>query len=369
MIRRYSGLAVVALFAASNAAAADMQGSFSVVALDRAGGTIGVVVVSDAPAAGAEVPWVEAGVGALATQGDVNTSWGPRGLALLRRGVAPQAVCDSLYRNDPHFLVRQVGVVDWNGVSGGYTGLELIGFSAGVIDSFLAIQGNSLSYTTALLAMRDTMIAHADLPLPERLLTSMAWGATQARGPLRSAALVVGRVDPEHPEYATGWISLRVDDHRSPVAELLRRYKEHAAARLVDSHLGFAERAKRGGDIAREKTERSRAEQLARAALADTTVSAHSLNAMAWALTRRGALPQQAKAASERALAREPKNRSYLDTAAEIALKAGDRAKALELLEAARAIAPRDEYLREKAAEVGKSAATPTATPDKSVKK
>ena len=346
----------VGLVAPPLAGAADMQGTLSIVALDRATGQVGVVVISDAPGCGADVPWVEAGLGAIATQGEVNRTWGPRGLELLRRGIPPQAVCDTLYRNDPLYLTRQVGVLASNGVTGGYTGLELIGFSGGVIDSFLAIQGNSLSYTTALLALHDTVLARADMPFPERLLHSIAWGATQARGPLRSAALVVGRVDPEHPENATGWISLRVDDHRAPVSELLRRFRDHAAARLVESHLGFADQAKRAGNAGLEQADRARAEALARAALADTTVSAQALNTMAWGLTRHGVLATEARTAIERALAKEPKNRSFLDTAAELALKRGDRTAALDYLKRATAVAPRDEYLRDKALRLEKSA-------------
>ncbi len=348
-----AGVFVVAATLATPAAAADMQGALSIVAMDRASGEIGIVVVSDAPACGAEVPWLEAGVGGLATQGDVAPGWGPRGLELLRRGVPPQAVCDTLYRNDPGYLRRQVGVMDRNGRTGGYTGLELIGFSGGVIDSLLAVQGNSLSYTTALMGLHDTVLTMAALPLPERLLAAIAWGASQARGPLRSAALLVGRVDPERPESAVRWISLRVDDHRSPVAELTRLFRIHAAARLVESHLHFAGRARQAGATPLEQAERARAGQLLAAALADTTLPPQALNAMAWGLAQHGAHLASAAKAIERALAREPKNRSFLDTAAEVALKRGDRAGALAYARRAAAAAPRDEHLRERVKVLG----------------
>ena len=345
--------AILALVAARPSAAADMQGVLSIIAMDRATGAIGIAVLSDAPGCGAEVPWVEAGVGAIATQGGVNPGWGPRGLEFLRQGVAPQAVVDSLYRNDPGYLRRQVGVMDKNGATGGYTGLELVGFAAGVVDSLLAVQGNSLSYTDALLALHDTVVAHSDLPLPERLLHGIAWGSTRARGPLRSAALLVGRVDPERPESATRWISLRVDDHRAPLFELQRLYRAHAAARLVESHLHFAALAKKGGKAALEKAERTRAGQLVAAALADTTLPLPALNAMAWGLVQHGAHLGQATTAVERALAREPQNRSFLDTASALAEKRGDRAAALALARRAAEAAPRDEYLVERAKALG----------------
>ena len=107
-VRRFAFAVVLVFTSAPPASAADMQGSLSVLGLDRASGAIGVAVVSDAPSCGAAIPWVEAGVGAIATQGEVNPSWGPRGLALLRAGVPPQAVCDTLYRNDPGYLRRML---------------------------------------------------------------------------------------------------------------------------------------------------------------------------------------------------------------------------------------------------------------------
>jgi uncharacterized Ntn-hydrolase superfamily protein len=341
-------LALLTAVPAPRAFAANMQGSLSIVALDPSTGEIGIAVLSDAPAVGAEVPWVDATVGAIATQGDVNPGWGPRGLEFLRRGIPPQAVCDSLYRNDPGYLRRQVGVVAMNGVSGGFTGLELIGFSAGVIDSFLAIQGNSLSYTDALFAARDSMLANAAMPLPERLLHVLTWGATRTRGPLRSAALVVGRVDPERPEYSTRWISLRVDDHRAPMGELLRMYRLHTATRLVESHLHFAEQAKAAGSSAREKAERARAQALMGGVLADTTMSATALNAMAWGIGKHLVHFDQAMKAVDRGLAREPKNRALLDTASHLAQLRGDRKTALRYAKEAAAVAPKDEYLAER---------------------
>lgn len=339
---------VLAVAAPRPGLAADMQGSLSVLGLDRASGAIGVAVVSDAPSCGAAIPWVEAGVGAIATQGEMNPSWGPRGLALLRAGVPPQAVCDTLYRSDPGYLRRQVGVLAGDGTTGGFSGLELIGFSGGVIDTLVAVQGNSLSYTTALMATHDTFTVHSDLALPERLLQALAFGATQARGPLRSAALLVGRVDPERPESATRWISLRVDDSATPMADLERLYRDFAAARLVESHLHFADLASRARQPAVERAERARAEALLATALADTSVSGYALNALAWNLAQRGAHLEQAAAAAGRALTREPRNRAFLDTASAIAERRGDRSAALDFAKRASAVAPRDEYLRER---------------------
>jgi uncharacterized Ntn-hydrolase superfamily protein len=333
--------------------AAVMQGSMSIIGMDRATGTIGIAVVSDAPACGADVPWVQAGVGAIATQGEINPGWGPRGIAMLAQGVEPQVVCDSLYKSDPGFLRRQIGVLDRRGQPGGFTGLELIGFSGGVIDTFCAVQGNSLSYTDGLIATRDSFAAGAGLALPERLLRALAFGATRARGPLRSATLLVGRPDPEQPENHTRWISLRVDDSADPVRDLLRLYDRHAAARLVDSHLHFAALYEKAGSPAQAQVESRRAEELLARALADTSLGAWELNAMAWALAERGTHIDEAARAVDRALRLEPKNRSVLDTAAAVATRQGDPAAALAYAKRAAAAGPRDDYLRERARALG----------------
>ncbi|HEV3039347.1 MAG TPA: DUF1028 domain-containing protein [Candidatus Angelobacter sp.] len=60
--------------------------TFSIVAYDPATGQLGVAVQSHWFAVGGEVPWAEAGVGAVATQSFVDTSYGPLGLDLMRSG-------------------------------------------------------------------------------------------------------------------------------------------------------------------------------------------------------------------------------------------------------------------------------------------
>ena len=105
-----AALALAPGLAPAPARASDMQGTLSIIGMERGTGAIGVAVVSHAPACGAEVPWVQAGIGAVATQGDVNADWGPAALGLLREGMEPQALCDTLYKRDPSYLRRQIGV-------------------------------------------------------------------------------------------------------------------------------------------------------------------------------------------------------------------------------------------------------------------
>ena len=47
------------------------------------------------------VLWAEAGVGVVATQAIVDVSYGPKGLALLRAGMAPEAIIKAIWDSDP----------------------------------------------------------------------------------------------------------------------------------------------------------------------------------------------------------------------------------------------------------------------------
>src|SRR5947209_8339671 len=75
--------------------------TFSIVAFDPATGQMGVAVQSHWFAVGGEVPWAEAGVGAVATQSFIDPSYGPLGFNLMRAGKrAPDALHGLLIADD-----------------------------------------------------------------------------------------------------------------------------------------------------------------------------------------------------------------------------------------------------------------------------
>src|SRR6476646_10164829 len=112
MTRKLSLLIALVLLHASSAMA-----TFSIVAIDPRTGDLGVAVASRYFAVGSVVPWAEAGVGAIATQADVNVGYGPRGLELLRQGLTAQQVLDQLLKEDqfPPTDGRQVAIIDSSG--------------------------------------------------------------------------------------------------------------------------------------------------------------------------------------------------------------------------------------------------------------
>ena len=60
--------------------------TFSIIAVDRATRETGVAVTTRNPCVGNAVPWVRAGVGAVATQGGTRVEYGPELLDLLSKG-------------------------------------------------------------------------------------------------------------------------------------------------------------------------------------------------------------------------------------------------------------------------------------------
>ena len=337
-----------ALLVATSVRAADMSGAFSVILYDPATGEIGIGVLSHAPACGGYVPWVEAGVGAIATQGETNASWGPRGLDMLRAGVPVEKMVDSLMKSDPGFQRRQLGALDRTGWPGGYTGIELVNWSGGILDSNFAMQANTMNTHLVMDVLADTVRAIKDRPLADRLLLALALGErlkADWRG-ARSAAILVGRVNPERPEDTGRYISLRVDDSAHPSAVLAAQYRAYRAARLVAAHLDYAGWYRGSGDAARAGLEELRARDDVQSALADSALPAPALNAMAWQLAQRGAMLDQAWEATQRAQAAEPRSTEFTDTAAEVRYRQGRVAEALALAKDALSRVPPDEYLQ-----------------------
>lgn len=179
--------------------------TFSIVGRDAQTGDLGVAVASRFLAVGALVPFVRAGVGAVATQSYVNPNYGPDGLHLLTQGRSPQEVAAHFQAHDPGIAQRQIGLVAHGGASVTFTG------------------------PAALTAMRRAWDDSAGMPLPRRLLTALTAG-DEAGGDRRgrqSAALLCAGPGRGYGGLTDDWVNLRADDHRTPCAEL---------ARLLDLH-------------------------------------------------------------------------------------------------------------------------------------
>lgn len=217
-------------------------GTFSIVGADPRTGEVGVAVASRFLAVGSVVPFAQAGVGAIATQSYANTTYGPRGLELLRRKLAPQTILQRLTRDDPQRDLRQVGIVDAQGRSATYTGSKCIRWAGGIAGKNFAAQGNILTGEAVVQAMADAFQkTQGELAL--KLMAALEAGERaggDARGK-QSAAILVARKNGGYGGFDDRYIDLRVDDHPEPVQELrrlltlqLRFRRQERAFRLYD---------------------------------------------------------------------------------------------------------------------------------------
>jgi uncharacterized Ntn-hydrolase superfamily protein len=202
--------------------------TYSVVARDAATGDLGVAVASKFLAVGAYVPFARAGVGAVATQAHVNTTYGTWALDLLAEGATPQDCLDAFRERDPGFDARQVGIVAASGTSASHTGSDCHAWAGSVSRQDLAAQGNILAGPEVVDELART-VARTDLPFPERLVAALAAaeGAGGDRRGRQSAALLVVGEAKGYAGLTDRWIDLRVDDHADPVMELGRLLELH----------------------------------------------------------------------------------------------------------------------------------------------
>ncbi|EPZ48256.1 hypothetical protein N007_00625 [Alicyclobacillus acidoterrestris ATCC 49025] len=196
--------------------------TFSIVAVDTATGEIGVGVQSKFLAVGSVVPWVKAGVGAIATQSWANTTYGPRALELLERGMHPSAVIDELIRDDADSAARQVGIVDAKGQSATYTGSGCFAYAGGIAGVGFAAQGNILASAAVVEGLVKGI--QSEGALADRMIRalSLAQAAGGDKRGMQSAALYIAKEGGGYGGFNDRFIDLRVDDHADPIHELDR---------------------------------------------------------------------------------------------------------------------------------------------------
>ncbi|MGZ3646282.1 MAG: DUF1028 domain-containing protein, partial [Ktedonobacteraceae bacterium] len=173
-------------------------------------------------------PWTKAGVGAIATQSWANTSYGPKGLDLLERGLSASEVLAEVTSIDENRAKRQVGIIGMTGVPATYTGGECFPWAGGYVGEHFTCQGNILVGEDTVLAMARTFEETSGL-LCDRLVAALAAGQAaggDSRGQ-QSAALLVVKDKGGYEGFNDRFIDLRVDDHPQPINELQRILQLH----------------------------------------------------------------------------------------------------------------------------------------------
>lgn len=197
--------------------------TFSIVGFDPRSNELGVAVQSKVLAAAAVVPWAQAGIGAIATQARANTTYGSKGLTLLKEGQTPEQVVAILTQEDEHREERQLGIVDAKGASASFTGGECIPWAGGILGENFSAQGNILEGEETISCMARTF-QETEGTLAHRLVESLLSGQ-EAGGDKRgsqSAGLLVVKEGGGYDGGNDRYIDLRVDDHPTPIQELKR---------------------------------------------------------------------------------------------------------------------------------------------------
>jgi len=209
----------------------DRYGTFSIVASDVDLGFWGVGVSTMPMAVGAVVPWAEWRVGAIATQAWANYSYGPNGLALLRRGLRAEEVVARLTGADPDRDRRQLGIVDRRGRAAAWTGRKCMESALHVVGDGFTCQGNIVA-SDAVVERMASAFERSRGPIASRMVVALR-AAQRAGGDRRglssAAALVVHREPWYDRTWSDRWVDLRVDQSPRPVEELARLVRLDAA--------------------------------------------------------------------------------------------------------------------------------------------
>src|ERR1700710_2412285 len=100
--------------------------TWSIIARDEATGHFGIAVATRFFAVGARVPYIAAGIGAIAEQALVNPYYGIDGLKLLREGKTPHEIVEALVSADNGRASRQLHIMDAAGRIAAHTGTACV---------------------------------------------------------------------------------------------------------------------------------------------------------------------------------------------------------------------------------------------------
>ena len=204
--------------------------TYSIIAMDETSGQLGVAVQSHWFSVGFLVPWAKAGVGAVATQSFVKVDYGPEGLKLMESGMTATEVLRTLTSQDDGEDLRQVGMIDFNGNVAVHTGKRCIKHAGHVTGDNYSVQANMMANATVPKAMANAF-ENSKGDLADRMMAALE-AAEGEGGDIRgkqSAAMVIVSGDPTGVDWKDTILSLRIEDHPTPLVELKRLIRIHRA--------------------------------------------------------------------------------------------------------------------------------------------
>jgi uncharacterized Ntn-hydrolase superfamily protein len=198
------------------------EGTFSIIGRDAATGQLGIAVHSKTIAVGARTRGGKGGVAVFAHQSASNPMYSTIGIELLEAGLTPQQALDMMLRSDEGRNNRQVAILDIQGRTAAFTSATITDWKGHRCGADYCAQGNTLAGPEVVEAMARSFEASSG-PLAERLLDALEAGQAQGgdRRGVQSASLMILK-----PLAIQGFgdraLDLRVDEHRTPFAELRR---------------------------------------------------------------------------------------------------------------------------------------------------
>jgi uncharacterized Ntn-hydrolase superfamily protein len=205
--------------------------TFSIAAIDPRTGEVGTAVTTRVPCVGGGVPWVRAGVGAVATQANTRTEYGNDLLDALAKGEAPADALKRLLAADSGAASRQIGVIDIKGRSAQHTGTSPQQWAGHRSGPNYVTQGNVLVGPEVIEAVAKNFEASEGQPrhLADRLIDAIAaghaLGGDRRHGLRQSAAVIVADSRPGRSRRTDGvTANISVCENADPVAEMRRIY-------------------------------------------------------------------------------------------------------------------------------------------------
>lgn len=197
----------------------DINSTFAIVAYDKATQKWGVAVATNNIYVGNSTVYIEPGVGAAAVIAETEPVYGINALKNLKHGHSPAQAAQYTIQTDSMPDYRQLGIVDRNGRTFGYTGHALSywkGYAGHRTGPGYVVMGNQLA-DSVLVRMADGYEKTAG-SFAQRLLAALSAGQA-AGGQLSGKQSAALRVDGMN----TSWnnrIDLRVDNDVDPVSSL-----------------------------------------------------------------------------------------------------------------------------------------------------
>ena len=205
--------------------------TFSIAAVDPRTGEVGVAVTTRVACVGNGVPWVRAGVGAVATQANTRTEYGQELLDALAKGEGAQHALARLLAADSGAATRQLGVIGVDGQSAQHTGARTSAWAGHHAGTNYVTQGNLLEGEQVVAAVGAMFEASEGTPrhLADRLIEALAagqgMGGDARKGRHQSAAVIVADARPGRARRPDGvTVNISVCEHPEPVGEMRRIY-------------------------------------------------------------------------------------------------------------------------------------------------